>query len=112
MKMRQEQQSDSSTQTRRRGPRRHVRAWVLVACFVAAVVAPALLGLPSGDTTVSAQTSPLSPLVVPGGETVEPIPFQALTFDPMASGHAGLWRALLVLFVVVSAAVVMVWRQT
>lgn len=87
------------------------RGWIPLALFLVGVVVIALVGAPPLDASVAAQTSPLSPLVVSGSDAADSIPLQALTFNPLASGHAGLWRALLVLAVVVGAAVVMVWRQ-
>ena len=86
--------------------------WLALIGLALAVLPAVQLGATGPDSAVAAQISPLSPLVVEGGASAEAMPFQAPSFNPLASGHAGLWRALIVLGVVVIAATVMVWRQT
>ena len=85
--------------------------WLALIGLALAVLLAAPFGATGPEAARAAQISPLSPLVVEGGASGETMPFQAPSFNPLASGHAGLWRALIILAVVVTAATVMVWRQ-
>lgn len=92
---------------------RSVRVCVIALASMLFVLLLVHVPAPHGHTpaTVAAQTSPLSPLVAANTDGAESRMAPWPSTDPLASGHAGLWRAAIVLSVVVGGAAVMVWRQ-